>query len=148
MAVWRFHIYNHDQPFHKVNFGVSSYFQFSFFNDDSNLLLLCTCKVARHFQSIMWKCPCWPTKNATPSSHYNTLFVCFFILLVNTIVIFHQEKWFTSTIKFLEFFFFNFAQKNKLQKQWNFWKKLYTPFQWKQISSMNLSTRHLLNHKS
>jgi hypothetical protein len=76
------------------------------------------------------------------------LFVCFFILLVNTIVIFHQEKWFTSTIKFLEFFFFNFAQKNKLQKQWNFWKKLYTPFQWKQISSMNLSTRHLLNHKS
>jgi hypothetical protein len=40
MAPWIFHIYSHDQPLHRVNFGVSSYFRFSFFNVDFDLLLL------------------------------------------------------------------------------------------------------------
>jgi hypothetical protein len=40
MALWSFHICNHDQLLHQVKFDVSLYFLFFSFNVDSNLLLL------------------------------------------------------------------------------------------------------------
>jgi hypothetical protein len=34
-----------------------------------------------------------------PPSRYRASFICFLILLVNTVVIFHKQNWFTHTIK-------------------------------------------------
>ncbi len=52
---------------------------------------------------------------ASPPSCCKVLFICFLILLVNTIVIFHKQNWFTHIINIFNFFF-NFEQKNELQK--------------------------------
>jgi hypothetical protein len=58
-----------------------------------------TCKVAMPSQSIMWNYLPWLTKSTPPPSHCNASFICFFIFLVNIVVIFHKQKWFTRTIK-------------------------------------------------
>jgi hypothetical protein len=63
-----------------------------------------TCKLARPSHSIVWTYPPLTTKNTSPS-HCNTSFICFFILLINIVVIFHKQKWFTCTIKILKIFF-------------------------------------------
>ncbi len=85
-----------------------------------------TCKVARPFQSIMWKCLHWLTKSTSPPSHCNALFICFFIFLVNTIVIFHQQKWFTSTINYY-YYFSILNKKTNCKNNETFWKN-YTHF--------------------
>jgi hypothetical protein len=63
-----------------------------------------TCRVARPSHSIVWKCLPSPTKNTFLPSHYNVLFICFLILLVNIVVIFHKQKWFTHTIMIFLYF--------------------------------------------
>jgi hypothetical protein len=83
------------------------------------VLILTSCyhaiwRVVRPSQSIMWNYPPWPTKGTSPPSHYKTSFICFLILLVNIVFIFHKQKWTTSIINiylFIYIYLFSFEQK-------------------------------------
>ncbi len=100
MAPRRFYICNHNQMFHWMNFDVNLYFQFSSFNVDPNLLLLYHMQGSKAFLIYRVKMSSLTSiPSISPPFHYNTLFICFFIFLVNMIVIFHIQKWFTCTIK-------------------------------------------------
>jgi hypothetical protein len=75
------------------------------FGSPFSMLILISCystiwKVAMHFWSIMWNYPPWLIEGTSPPSHCNISFICFFILLINTIVIFHKQKWSTCIIIF------------------------------------------------
>jgi hypothetical protein len=48
-APQRFHIRSHDQPLHRVNSSVSSYFWFTYFNVDFDLLLFCHLQGSKAF---------------------------------------------------------------------------------------------------
>jgi hypothetical protein len=61
--------------------------------------------IASPSRSIVWNCPPWLTKGKFPPSHCNTLFICFFMFLTNTIVIFHKQKWSIRCIYNLNYFF-------------------------------------------
>jgi hypothetical protein len=56
------------------------------------------------FWSIVWNCLPWLREGASPPSRCNISFICFLIFHVNTIIIFHKQKWSTCTIKFLNIF--------------------------------------------
>jgi hypothetical protein len=49
-ALWRYCVCSHDQLLHQINFDVSSYFRLSFFNVDSDLLLLSNMHSSKAFQ--------------------------------------------------------------------------------------------------
>jgi hypothetical protein len=147
MALWIFHVYSRDQPLHRANFGVSSYFRFSFFKVDFDLMLL------HHVQGSK----AFSIHHVKMSSLTNKKYIPTFSLQRLIHLLLHipcQHNCYLSPTKVVHkynkllLFFFNFEQKNELQKQWNFLKKLYPLFQWRQIASMNLLTRHLLNRKS
>lgn len=77
------------------------------------VLILTSCyyaiwRVVRPSQSIMWNYPPWLTKGTSPLSHYNTSFICFLILLVNIVFIFHKQKWTTSIINIYLFIYLYF----------------------------------------
>ncbi len=78
-----------------------------------------TCRVAKPSQFIVWNCPSWLAKSTSPPFHCNALFICFLIFLVNTIVIFHKQKWFTLTIKIF-MFFFDFEQRTNCKNNETF----------------------------
>jgi hypothetical protein len=105
MAPWRFRVRSHDNCSIK---WISVLIHIS----GSPLLMLIptSCysaigKITRPSRSILWNCLPWPTEGTSPPFCYNTLIICFFILLVNIVVIFNKPKWLTCTIKIFLMFF-------------------------------------------
>ncbi len=122
MASQRFHICGHDQPLHQVNSNISSYFQFSSFNVDSNLLLLYHMQGSKAFLIHHVKLSSLTSKKYIPTFSLQRL-----VHLLPHIPCQHSchlsQTKMVPIYNLKNYVFFSFEQKNKLQKQWNFWKK-------------------------
>ncbi len=88
-----------------MNSSVNSYFQFSSFNVDSNFMLFCHMHGSKAF-SIH----CVKLSSLTNKKDISTFSLQCFVHflprtgLVNIVVIFQKQKWFTRTIKIFMFF--------------------------------------------
>jgi len=95
VAPQRLYIHSHNPLFRRVHSIVNFYIYFSFFKVDFNLLMFYNMKIGKAFSIHLVKLSSLTNKKHIPHSCYNTLFICFFILLVNVVVILHKQKWTT-----------------------------------------------------
>jgi hypothetical protein len=98
MAPQRFHVHNHDQPFHQVNFDVTLYLWFSFFNFISNLLLIHHVQGTKAFLIHCVKLSSLNSRKYIPTFLLQHL-IHFFPHIPCQHSCHHKQKWFTRTIK-------------------------------------------------
>jgi hypothetical protein len=126
-----------------MNYGVNSYFQFSSFNVDFDLLLVYNMKINDAFLIHCVKLSSLIRKRYILAFSLQHSFICFLILLVNTIGIFHKQKWSTCTINVFNIFL---VLNNEIFfKKMKLWNNIIPIFPTRQKLLLNLSIKELLN---